>query len=360
MKFRCMILCWIAFWAVVPARPQASSVSIKPQESLGSSPSPTARLAPTPELKEKHVAIAGRPILGYVLGPGPVEVHTILGAAKAPQLGEQVLVPNDTKSLYLSPRQQYALLEQSSDEPVAVWALHRTVLNQEKQDAIAVNGAIAHPDIVVFSPRGDAAVLYSQAAESLQIVSHLPAQPSLSKQLSTARLGTPSQFAVTDDASLVVAALADGRLAFSVNGADWQPLVIGFTPRAWTFIPNTHDLAISDTAQKMILLLPAVGEASSAIRILAQDVAADRLAVTKNGAQLVAANLAVNPGAGQQLWAIDLKTGAVAPQQGFAKLDSLSALRDGFTFLLSISPHVSLLKLTAPSDLYDLAAHAGN
>jgi hypothetical protein len=354
MKFRRTTACWAGLWVVASvATPQVPIVSIKPQSSLttgsiGSGPAP--RLSSTQE--ERRVATAGAAILGYMPGPGPAQVRAIFGTAHTPRLGEQMVVPDGAKRLYLPPRQQYALLEQSSDEPVAIWLLHRSIANQRAVDVLAVKGAMAHPDLVAFSPRGDAAVLYSQADARLQVVSGLPGQPSLSRQLSTAALGTPSQIAITDDAALVVADLADRGMAFSLNGAAWLPLATGYTPQAWTFIPNSHSLAISDAAQRTILLLPDAAEGSSAFHVLAQNASADRLAAAKDGSQLAAAN----PSAGQ-IWTIDLKTGIVTPIEGFAKVDTLSLARDGFTVLLSASPRVSLLKLTGSGDFPGSAAH---
>ncbi len=166
--------------------------------------------------------------------------------------------------------------------------------------------------------------------------------------------GTAWQFAITDDGALVVAGVADHSLAFSQDGKSWQPLTTGLTPQAWTFISNTHDFAISDTVQKTIMLVSNLGDAARVFRVLSQGVAADGLAVTKNGDRLIAGNVKAG-----QVWTIDLKTGTLTPQEGIAKLDSLSSLRDGFTFLLSASPSVSLLRLTALPDSADSAASSG-
>jgi hypothetical protein len=328
---------------------QGPTISITPHGSPN--PNATAKLASKQD--EKRVATAGAAVLGYVLGPGPAEVHPIFGTAQRPLLGEQAVVPVGATRLYMPPRQQYVLVEESANEPVAVWTLHRSVASNEATEPVVLNGAMAHPDLVAFSPRGDAAVLYSEAAAALQLVTHLPAEPALGKQISMAGLGTPSELAVTDDGALV-AALADHRLSFSLNGAAWRPLVIGYTPEAWTFIPKTHDLAISDSAQKTLGLLSNLSEVTPAFRVLAQGLAADSLAVTKNGDELVAANLKAG-----ELWTIDVKTATVTPRDGFGKLDTLSPLRDGFTFLLSASPNMSLLKLAVSPDTHDLGSSSG-
>jgi hypothetical protein len=346
MKFRSSL----AFWAVTSvAVAQVPSISITPH---APGPNPTAKLSSTQE-EAKRLPKAGAAVLGYVLGPGTAELHPIFGTANRPLLGAQAAVPEGAAQLYLPPRQQYVLVERSTADPVSVWSLHHAIASNEAVEPIALKGAMPHPDLVVFSPRGDAAVLYSQATASFEVLTHLPAEPSLSGKISVAALGTLSQLAVSDDGAVIVASFADHRLLSSINGAAWQPLVIGYTPQAWTFIPKTHDLAISDTAQKTIVLLSHLSDESTAFRVLSQGVAADRLAVTKDGDRLVVANMMVG-----QIWTLDVKTAGLTPRNGFAKLDTLSSLRDGFTFLLSSSPSLSLLKLSASPDSANLGANS--
>jgi hypothetical protein len=341
MKFRSSLAFWALTSAVVA---QVPTISITPH-----TPIPTAKLSSSQE--EKRVPTAGAAVLGYVLGTGTAELYPIFGTANRPLMGAPAAVPGGAARLYLPPRQQYVLVERNSVEPLSVWALHKAIASNEAIEPVALKGAMAHPDLVVFSPRGDAALLYSQATASLQVLTHLPAEPSLARETSMAALGTPSQLAVSDDGAVIVTGLAGHRLAFSIDGAAWQPLVIGYTPQAWTFVPKTHDLAISDTAQGTIVLLSRLSDASTAFRVLSQGVMADRLAITKDGDQLVAANMKAG-----QLWTLDVKTASLTPRNGFPKLDTLSSLRDGFTFLLSSSPSLSLLKLAASPDSHDFAA----
>jgi hypothetical protein len=332
-----MKCCIVALSAALIASAQVPSVAIAP----GGQTLTAAKATNPTTRREKRIAAAGVPVLGYVLGPGPVELFPIVLATKTPQIGEAVSIPDNAKCLYLPPRQQYALIEQNSDNPVAVWSIHRAVTTGTKQDEVAIQGAIAHPDIVSFSPRGDALVLYSQAASILQLVSNLPVQRSVSRQLSLPNSQTPSLISISDDAALVLVEFADGGLMSSLNGSPWRSLPIAFTPLAWSFIPRTHDLAISDPTRKMIALISNVDEASKASRILAQDMQADHLAVTKDGEQLVAANMSTG-----QTWTINLKGGTVTQNEETTGVSTLISLRDGFTFLLSSSPKLSLLKVS--------------
>jgi hypothetical protein len=322
MKSRCIVTLCLA--AAIAAA-QGPTISIAPH-------------VPAPEAK--RVPKVGAAVLGYVVGPGPAEVHPLFGTAQRPQLGEAAAVPPGAARLYLPPRQQYVLVEQSSDAPMSVWTLHRAIAHNETPEPIVIPGVMAHPDLVAFSPRGDSAVLYSQSAGSIEVLTHLPAEPTLSRTISLATVGTPAKLAIADDGALVVADMGDRNLALSSDGG-WQRTALAYTPKAWTFLPKTHDLVVSDSEQKTIVLLPNLGAGSTAVRVLSQGAPADSLAVTKTGDQLVAANLET-----RQIWTIDVKTATLTPQDAFAKVDTLSALRDGFTFLLSTSPSVSLLKLT--------------
>ena len=334
------VFCTVIFSAVLLSG-QVRSVGIKP----------TAP-APADEAGEKRNALAGPPVLGYVVGPGPADVHAILGASRKPQLGAPLTLPPGANRLYLPPRQNYALLETASGDSVAVWAMLRAAIGSATQEPVAVKGAMAHPDLVAFSPLGGAFVLYSQSDGSVQVVTNVPAQPAVSRQLSLSNLGTPSRMAISDDAELVVAQLADGSVSSSWHGAAWIPLAAGFTPKAWSFIPNSHDLAMSDTTQNMIVLLPNVNALSKGVRVLAQGVQADQIALTKSGDELVGANSVSG-----QVWTIDLKTGTVTPRDEVLRAGTMSLLRDGFTFLLSTSPSLGMLKLGLTPDLRD-AVHS--
>ena len=201
-------------------------------------------------------------------------------------------------------------------------------------------GAMPHPDLVAFSPRGEAAALYSLSSKQLQVIGNLPARASVIRQLSAESWGELRQIALTDDGELVIAGLPDGRLLYSSVGGRWTTWSAGYTPRAWYFVPSSHDLVLSDPAQGAIVLLSKLNETPEA-HILATQAQADRLAMTKEGEQLVAADSASG-----RLWSIEVRTGAVTSLAP-ARVESLSCLRDGHTFLLSASPALSLLRLAA-------------
>jgi DNA-binding beta-propeller fold protein YncE len=280
------------------------------------------------------------------MGTAPAELHAIVINGSSPKLSTQLPVPPGAQRLYLPPRQQYALVELNTGAPLAVWALHREVSRGGHQELVYLAGAMSNPDLVSFSPRGDAAVLYSQTSGDLQLVGQFPLRPTISRAISVPRSETVSRIAVSDDAEVVIAEMSDGSTFISSKTDTWKALHIAYSAQVFLFIPRTHDLLVSDTSQKTIALLPHVDEGSSPTRLLAQTVLADQLAVSKDGNEVLAAN-----GANSQLWVIDMKSGSVTPRNEEAtKLGTLALLRDGFTFALSTTPRVSLLNSNAAPD----------
>ncbi len=291
--------------------------------------------------KPSPSASIATPIVGYITGSGLSDLRPILGTVTSAHLGDLLPVPDETTHLYLPPKQRYALIRRNSDESIAVWILDRSAANPDEKQAIRlIPGVLQRPTLVAFSPTGEAAVLYSRDSNRLQLVAGLPFSPSVARQLSTADLGDLSNIALTDDATLVLAARADGSFIFSLHGARWQAWASGFTPHARSFVPNTHDLVISDITQGLVVLVQNLSDTPDAYRILAQGIQADFLSVARHGELLLAGST------GGQLWTIESRTGAVTSIASRATVNSLSALRESDTFLLSSSPALSLLKLT--------------
>jgi hypothetical protein len=278
----------------------------------------------------------GVPILGYVAGPGPLDLREIIGTANAAKLGERLTVPGDVKRLLAPPREHYLLLESAAAEPLAVWLPGRAA-------RAAITGAMAHPEVAVFSARGEAAVLYAKSAGRLQVVSGLPGQPAVAAQPEIAQWGEAANFAVSDDGAVVVAELAGGNAIFSMRSAGWRRLPIADGALGMAFVPNTHNLVVSDGAQPSIKMVE-IGQNEQPARLLLDGIQADRLAFTKEGGQLLAASSLQG-----KLWTVDLRT-ATLQATSSTTIGTLLPLRDGHTFLLSAPPLLSLLNVAVESD----------
>jgi len=320
----------IALAASALTSAQTPVISIRPNMSPGLTGASSAMAG----------ARMGMPVLGYVAGPGALDLHIIMGTSRAAQMGGSVAVPSGAKQLFVPPRALYVLLESKANEPLAIW----TPLNASS-DAVPLPAAVAaHPDNIAFSARGDAAVLYSRSGDRLQVVTDLPAEPHVSAQAGIAQWGPLKSLAVSDDGEAVSASLADGTAVVSLRGSTWQRLPAAYNARVVSFVPHTHNLVVSDTAQQTLLLIGNVALPTQTTRIVAYNVAADRLAFTKEGGVLLAASSSQN-----KVWTLDLSTMTLGPVSSASSIDTLLPLRDGHTFLLSATG-VALLKVPVEND----------
>lgn len=286
--------------------------------------------------------VAGAPFLGFVLGSDPLELRTIVGTASTAHLSDPLAVPDAARRLYLPPRQHYALMEQ--DGPLAVWRLRSAIPSNASESWAPVTGTMSHPDLVAFSPRGEAAVVYSRTNKRLQVIDGLPAKPSISSESLTTELGDISKLVLTDDAKTVVALSGESNLiSFRSEGA-WRPIPGAYRPTAWSFVTRAHDLVLSDAAQSMVVVLSGVGETEPGVHILAEGIQADCVAVTKNGEAVILAD-----SKNGTVWAAEPRTMTLREVSSATHVDSLSLLRDGRTALLSVSPALSIFQFPPAS-----------
>lgn len=313
---------------------QAPITSIKPHIEADAAASNSASL-------NKRTTSVAAPVLGYVLGSGPTDLHVLLATAAAPKLGPALPAPADARRLYLPPREMYALVDVNSGSALSVWQLHKEFTSGVQQAPVSIAGAISHPDLVGFSPLGSAAILYSQSEGVIQAVTHLPMQPVVT-QLSMTNLVAPTKLSISDDGELAVAQLVDGTLLSTYKGGAWNALPVSLTSAAWAFVARTQNLVLSESGNKTVILLPHVDGAWTDAKVLTQAVDADQLASTRDGSQIVAAKQGV-----ASVWSIDLADGTVSEHAVPQDTRALIALRDGFSFLLSETPAIGVLKLAA-------------
>ena len=200
----------------------------------------------------------GTAILGFMAGPAPLELRAILGVFGAARISQPVAVPETVTRLYLSTRQQYALVEQNSGAPLAVWSLDETVLlNRQAGDdgLVAIAGALPHPDLVAFSPRGESVALYSSVSRQLQVIGGMPNKAFIKKTGPLESPVTIAMIALSDDASVVVTKNSAGEIQISNGDTSWRPFYGAYSPLAWAFIPKTHDLIISDFQENAVFLI---------------------------------------------------------------------------------------------------------
>lgn len=324
---------------LLPGQTIVSSVNVQPQKHAADHGN-----------EANHSALAASAVVGFVLGPDALELRAIVGLPTALHLSSPIQVAEGAARLYLPPRQSYALAEQSSTQPMAVWNLGRSALSTATA-MTPIAGSLPHPDLVAFSPRGDAVALYSRSAGVVQVINGLPLNPAVKSRVAVESLGSITRLALTDDASMLAIALADGTSLISGDGSHWQAPAEALVPLAWCFLPNSHDLVVSDAVQKQVVALRNAASGDTSRDVLLRGVQADNLAVSKDGRCLIAAESSSGG-----LWTIDLKTGAETPVGAGTGARALSPLRDGRTFLISSFPVLSLLRV---SDYADSSSASG-
>lgn len=292
--------------------------------------------APTADSQSEQPRDAvGAAVLGFLPGPGPLELSTILGIFGAARLGNPVAVPETAIRLHVATGQNYALVEQSSDSPLAIWDLAADT------ELTAIAGVMPHPDLVVFSPRGDSAALYAREAGQIQVIAGMPNRPEVRKTLPSLSSATAGMIAVSDDANVVVLRNSAGDVLVSNDGKNWQPFYGAYSPSVWTFVPKTHDLIAADNQENAIFLIEQAGSNHARI-VLAENCLPDQMSVTRDGQTLVALDSKRGT-----LWTIDLKRRTMTGATPATNLHSLSILRGGNTFLASSQDanHPTLLRV---------------
>ena len=277
----------------------------------------------------------GAAVLGFLPGPGPLELSAILGVFGAARLGDPVAAPKTATRLYVATGQQYALVEQNSDAPLAVWDL---IANT---GLTTITGALPHPDLVAFSPRGDSVALYGRESGQVQVISGMPNRPEVHKTLPLRSPAAAGMIATSDDANVVVLRDSAGDVLISNDGKSWQPFSGAYSPSAWTFVPKTHDLVVADSQENAIFLIEEAGSNRARI-VLSENSLPDQISVTRDGQMLVALDSKRGT-----LWTIDLKRRIASGTTAAANLHSLSILRGGNTFLASLQDNnVTLLRVS--------------
>jgi hypothetical protein len=152
--------------------------------------------------------------------------------------------------------------------------------------------------------------------------------------------------ALSDDAAVLIAQDSTGDLQVLASpetgqAMAWRPFTGAYSPLAWSFLPKTHDLVISDSQANAVFLIEQADRSSAPI-VLAGNCHPDQLAITSDGETLVALDSKLST-----LWTIELKSRTLTAIPSAQSLNSLTVLRNGYTFLAS-SPdsHLSLLKIS--------------
>jgi DNA-binding beta-propeller fold protein YncE len=123
-------------------------------------------------------------------------------------------------------------------------------------------------DYVVLSPRATAAAVHHSGTKTVQIISGLPRWPSAGKEVDISTLpDSPSSFAVSDDAQLLVAIVNrrdSGEILLIDADANTRQVFTGMHLAAAAFMGGTHDLLVADDMNDSIHLVHAVDSSAAA------------------------------------------------------------------------------------------------
>jgi hypothetical protein len=233
-------------------------------------------------------------------------------------------LPAGASAIFLPPRQEYALL---AGTELSVARLTRSTAYSGN----AIPNAMPRPERVAFSPSGEAAALFSSSERKIQVITSLATKAEVRQNLPLAGAEL-LQLAVSDDGELLVASFEYQPPMFSWRGSSWQPIATSYRPDAWTFLPRSHDLVLTDRSQRVIVVVQEAEKSPSVERLLVTDnqAGANLLLPNKSGDGL----LAVATGT-SEFWTIDLTSGSAKSFPAPGVIDSLALMRDGQSFLVS-------------------------
>jgi len=243
------------------------------------------------------------PALGFVPASIASQLQPILGIPGASRLGDPIALANTVTNIYLAPGQTYALAAQGPSDPVALVILRVAGVMQTNLSLSALPGALAKPDLVAFSPLGQSAALYSQAAGRIQVFAGLPNAPRLSQQISFA--DTVALLAVSDDAHAVLISDGLGNAYSLAQNAAPAPIYHTTEISVLAFVPQTHDAIICDPVAD----IAAVAQAVDGIQMIvppASGCQPQGATVTSDGKTILLACPAQH-----LIWSIDRASGSI-------------------------------------------------
>lgn len=190
------------------------------------------------------------PILGYV--PEGPRIRMMQGIPGAGVAGPILATGRDLALIAISPQQDYILATDAVTGEVL------KIVPGSAPSASAIAGAIANPDSIVMSPSGSAAVLWFSATNHAQIISGLPATPSIREIDASIPGDSPGAIAVSDDGAWLAAGSFAGTGVY-IFGADaaMSAIPLDGSATALAFFHNQATLAIETPTRVSTAALPA-------------------------------------------------------------------------------------------------------
>lgn len=196
------------------------------------------------------------PLLGYVRVAGG-ELRPVTGFVGANVVEDRL---ETSGAVFAAPGNRYALVETASG--IGVARLDAGGLGPAR----LIEGTAAGLERAIFSPGGGSAIIPALAAGRLQVITGLPEQARVIRQLDIpAMSGAFLGAAVSEDGEVLLAAFAAGeaaRLEETRVGADqWRTVLERQSIAAVRFVGASHTALAADAAANEIVLLDKGGAA---------------------------------------------------------------------------------------------------
>jgi hypothetical protein len=185
------------------------------------------------------------PLLGWL--PEGEQIRRMNGLPGAATLGATANVGRLLTHIAVSPSQNYVLASDAGTGEVLLIIPAPGPGNGPGVSATTLDTSV-NPDQIAASPRGSSAILWFSGAAQFEILSGLPAAPTLRQIDASFLTSAPSAIAVSDDGQWIAAASSAGVFEWGPDGVPRQ-LYGGSDAAALAFFTGNSTLAIATSTQ---------------------------------------------------------------------------------------------------------------
>jgi hypothetical protein len=214
----------------------------------------------------------GVPSLGFVYDSSLSALRPILGFPGAAVVGAPLDVGFTVARAAAAAQQRFVLAASADDNSIRLVRMQPDGLTVR-----SIDGALISPDRIILSPSARAAILYSRSLARFQVITGLPDQPVVAREVAVDDLGGAVDLAVSDDGELALFVTDSSSVwLFDANAGRVQATAPG-PIAAVCFRPDGRDaLAVARTGE---LYMIQAGGATSYYGQIASDPIADPVAV---------------------------------------------------------------------------------
>jgi hypothetical protein len=200
-------------------------------------------------------SVAG-PVAGFVFDSGAQTLRPVRGIVGASTIGGPMTAGYQLTAAYVAPRQD------SVFGVAADGSTHYFTLNSATLTEAAIDGLIAMPERVAFSPSGTAAVLYSNG--QAQLVKGLPGAPTLAGTLQMRQAAGqihPDSLAVSDDGVYLLFSTG-GSIQLASQSGGIRGVMTAGAGASVAFAPGGYDAAVAARGTGAVLITNVPGSAA--------------------------------------------------------------------------------------------------